>query len=77
VFSAAGVESKAQERNPPTKQEYGNSLDFCPMSPISKIYAIHYCRRITPNSGIIAGPHDANIRCKDTGNADAPGFIAG
>jgi hypothetical protein len=56
---------------------YHHSLDVCPMSPFLRIYAIHYCYRITPNSEIIAGPYYANIHYKDIGNTDAPGFIIG
>jgi len=56
---------------------YRNSLDLCPMSPMFKIYAIHYCRQITPSSELIIGPYYANIQYKDIGHTDAPGFIIG
>lgn len=68
---------KAQQQDASSKKDYKHSLDLCPMSPIFKIYAIHYCYRITPNSEIIAGPYYANIHYKDIGNTDAPGFIIG
>jgi hypothetical protein len=59
------------------RQEYKHSFDFCPVSPLFRIYAVHYCYRITPSSEIIAGPLYANIKYENIGNTDAPGFIVG
>ena len=56
---------------------YLHSVDLCPMSPLFRIYAIHYSYRITPKSEIILGPYYANIQFPDIGNTDAPGFIVG
>lgn len=58
-------------------KDYKNSLDFCPMSPLFKIYAIHYCYKITDNSEVIIAPSYMNIHYEDIGNTDAPGFIVG
>ena len=41
------------------------------------IYAIHYCRRVTPRSETILGPLYARIPYEDIGHTDAWGFIAG
>lgn len=56
---------------------YRNSIDTCPMSPLMGIYAIHYCRRITPNSELILAPSYMNIEHEGIGHTDAPGFIVG
>lgn len=53
------------------------SIDLCPMSPLFRIYAVHYSYRVTPVSEIIVGPYYANIQFPDIGNTDAPGFILG
>lgn len=42
-----------------------------------RIYALHYCRKVTPNNEIIVSPYYANIHFEDIGNTDAPGFIVG
>jgi hypothetical protein len=57
--------------------EYRHSIDLCPMSPLFKIYAIHYCYKITPLNEVIIAPYYANIHYKDIGNTDALGFIVG
>jgi len=67
----------APAQEPTTDLKYKHSLDFCPVSPLFRIYAVHYCYRVTAHSEIIAGPYYANIRYKDIGNTDAPGFIIG
>ncbi len=77
MLSFFNEDLKAQQQNTSTKQNYRHSLDSCPMSPLFKIYAIHYCYRITANSEIIAAPYYANIHYKNIGNTDAPGFIVG
>ena len=59
------------------KEIYKHSVDFCPLSPLFKIYAIDYCYRVASHSEIIAGPYYANIHYKDIGNTNAPGFIIG
>ncbi len=56
---------------------YNNSVDFCPLSPMINIYAIHYCRRLTPRSEVIVGPSYMRISYEDIGHTDAPGFIVG
>ncbi len=56
---------------------YRNSIDFCPMSPLFKIYAVHYCYKISPKNEIIIGPYYANIHYENIGNTNAPGFITG
>jgi hypothetical protein len=74
ILSAGKVnaqEAKAEEKT------YFRSLDFCPLSPVIGIYAIHYSRRISPNSEFIVGPSYMNIHFKDIGHTDAPGFIVG
>ena len=68
---------RAQPESDSSQVTYKHSLDFCPMSPLFKIYAIHYTYRITPRSEIIVGPYYANIHYQDIGNTDAPGFIVG
>ncbi len=67
--------AKSQEfaQSPP----YKHAIDFTPMSPVFKIYAIHYCYRITQHSELILAPYYANIHYEDIGNTDAPGFIVG
>jgi hypothetical protein len=70
-------DSTPRKTSSSSEREYKNSLDTCPMSPLFKIYAIHYCRRITPHSELIAGPYYANIHYKNIGNTNAPGFIVG
>jgi hypothetical protein len=54
-----------------------NAVDFCPLSPMFRIYAIQYSYRFAPNSEMIVGPYYANIHYKDIGNTNAPGFIIG
>jgi hypothetical protein len=77
VLSFCAQSLKAQAQNSKSSKEYKHSLDFCPVSPLFKIYAIHYCRRITPTSEIIVAPYYANIHYENIGNTDAPGFIIG
>lgn len=77
LFGVIGANLFAQSADTPTHKEYKNSIDTCPMSPMFKIYAIHYCRKITDHSELIAGPYYANIHYKDIGNTNAPGFIVG
>ena len=72
---ACAAQAPAQEVFAAT--EYKHSIDFCPMSPLFKIYAIHYCRRLSQNSELILAPYYANIHYADIGNTDAPGFIVG
>jgi hypothetical protein len=71
------VQVKAQPAEDGKRPGYKHSVDFCPVSPLFKIYAIHYCYRISPSSEIILAPYYANIHYKDIGNTDAPGFIVG
>ena len=56
---------------------YRHAVDFCPLSPVLGIYAIHYTRKISPRSEIIAGPSYMNIKYEDIGHTNAPGFIVG
>jgi hypothetical protein len=67
----------ARAASPASYPRYDQSLDFCPMSPLFKIYAIHYCQRLSPNNEIIVGPLYTNIHYEDIGYTDAWGFIAG
>lgn len=60
-----------------TPQQPRHSIDFTPMSPLMKIYAIHYCYRLGPRSETIFGPLYMRIHYDDIGHTDAPGFIAG
>lgn len=57
--------------------EYRNAVDFCPLSPVIRIWAVHYTYRINPSSEIIAGPLYMNIPYENIGHTDAPGFIIG
>jgi hypothetical protein len=68
---------KAQGTDASSVDNLKNGIDFCPMSPLFKIYAIDYTHRITPHSEIIVGPYYANIHYEDIGNTNAPGFILG
>lgn len=56
---------------------YKNSVDTCPMSPLMGIYAIHYCRKISPSDELILAPSYMNIKHEGIGHTDAPGFIVG
>ncbi len=67
----------AQEANPAPADTLNNSIDFSPMSPLFRIYVLNYSYRITPSSDIFFGPYYANIKFKDIGNTDAPGFTVG
>ncbi len=67
----------AQTPDSVADNESKHSIDFSPLSPAFKIYAIHYCYRLTPRSEVIIGPLYANIHYKDIGHTDAPGFIVG
>lgn len=58
-------------------KSYKYSFDFCPMSPVFKIYAIHFNYRFTKNSELIVGPYYANIQFEGLGHTNAPGFIIG
>ena len=73
ISSVAGTQPEASVSTRPCNE----SLDLCPMSPLFKIYAVHYCRRITPRSELIVGPYYANIHHEDIGHTNAPGFIVG
>lgn len=69
--------ARSQDQSTSTTPTYKHSIDLSPMSPLFRIYAIHYCYRITPNSEIILAPYYANIKFPDIGHTDAPGFIVG
>lgn len=58
-------------------EHYMHSIDFCPLSPVLGIYAIHYMRKINPRSEILIGPSYMNIAYEDIGHTNAPGFIVG
>jgi hypothetical protein len=47
------------------------------MSPLFRIYAVVYARRVGSHSELLVGPYYANIHFDDIGNTDAPGFILG
>jgi len=59
------------------KPEYKHALDFCPLSPVIGIYALHYSYRFTPKSEFIISPSYMNIEYEGVGHTDAPGFIIG
>ncbi len=59
------------------KTDYKFSVDFCPMSPLFKIYAVHLCYKLDKNDELIVAPYYANIHHKGIGNTNAPGFIVG
>jgi hypothetical protein len=58
-------------------KRYRHSIDFCPISPLIGIYAIHYSYKITPKNEIIVAPSYMNIKYEDIGHTNAPGFIVG
>jgi hypothetical protein len=58
-------------------ENYMHSIDFCPLSPVMGIYAIHYTRKISPKSEILAGPSYMRIQHEGIGHTNAPGFIVG
>jgi hypothetical protein len=74
---ALGPSTLAAQRNGPPPSESKNALELSPMSPLFKIYALIYARRVTPNSEILIGPLYTNIHYEDIGNTDARGFIVG
>ncbi|RKY51085.1 MAG: hypothetical protein DRP86_02460 [Candidatus Neomarinimicrobiota bacterium] len=57
--------------------EYKHAVDFCPLSPVMGIYAIHYTYRFSRESEFIIAPSYMNIEYEDVGHTDAPGFIVG
>jgi len=65
------------EKDSTQVENYINSIDFCPLSPVMGIYAIHYTRKISPKSEIIAGPSYVRIQHENIGHTNAPGFIVG
>ncbi len=66
-------QTSVSDRSP----RYWNSLDFCPLSPLFRIYAVHYGHRFGSGSELILGPLYMNIHYEDIGHTDAPGFIIG
>ncbi len=77
VLCLPGSLAFSQEPPAASPPAHRNSIDSTPMSPLFRIYAIHYCRRVTPESEVIVGPYYANIKFEDVGHTDAPGFIVG
>ena len=55
VFSSAAIHPEK------SKIEKRHSVDFCPLSPIFKIYTIHYNYRLTAKDELITGPYYASI----------------
>lgn len=58
------------------KAEYRHSIDFSPISPLIKIYGIHYNYKIAPKDELIAGLGYMNIHF-DFGNTNSPALILG
>jgi len=77
LFTLVAVATQASGQERPGATDRRHSIDFCPMSPMFKIYAIHYGRRLSQSSELIVAPYYANIHYEDIGNTDAPGFIVG
>lgn len=77
VFCLSFQNVKGQSVDSLGNESYKNAIDFCPLSPMIKIWAVHYTYRITPKSEIIAGPLYMNIPYENIGHTDAPGFIIG
>lgn len=53
------------------------SIDFCPLSPVMGIYAIHYTQKIDNKNAFILAPSYMNIKYKNIGHTNAPGIIVG
>jgi hypothetical protein len=68
---------RAQSGDPAVGPTYRHSLDFCPLSPLIDIYALHYSYRFTPRSEFIIGPLHTNIHYEDIGHTNSWGFIVG
>lgn len=60
-----------------TAQYRSHSLDFCPISPLIGIYALHYGYRFTPRDEVIVSPSYMRIAHQGIGHTNAPGFIVG
>lgn len=56
---------------------YKHAVDFCPLSPVIGIYAVHYGFHFTPRDELIVAPSYMRIHHKDIGHTNAPGFIVG
>jgi hypothetical protein len=69
--------SIAQSAAEPPASPFRHAIDLSPMSPLFRIYAVHYSYRITRASEVIVGPYYANIHFDDIGHTNAPGFIVG
>jgi len=59
-----------------TTESYKYSIDTSPLSPLFKIYGVHYNYRFEPKSEIILGLSYMNIHY-DFGNTNAPAIIIG
>jgi hypothetical protein len=59
-----------------TEHTYKHSLDFCPLSPLFKIYALQYSYEFSKNNELILAPAYLNIHY-DFGNTNASALILG
>lgn len=53
------------------------SIDFCPLSPVMGIYAIHFTYKFSLNNALIVAPSYMNIKYKNIEHTNAPGIILG
>ncbi len=57
--------------------KFKHSLDFCPLSPVIGIYALHYAHRFAAKDEFIISPSYMRIQYPAIGHTNAPGFIIG
>ena len=69
--SAQGLDSAS------AKAEYYHSIDFSPLSPFFKIYAIQYCYEFSAKNELMLGVAYTNIRNDDVGINHDPTIIIG
>ena len=74
VQPAAGAESQSSVHRPAA--EYRHSIDFSPMSPLFRIYALQYNYHLSAKDELIFGAAYTNIRW-DIGSTNAASLILG
>jgi hypothetical protein len=78
IVLTAGANRSLEAQEPGTvPAELENGIELSPLSPLFRIYAVVYARKIGRHTDLLVGPYYANIHFEDIGNTDAPGFIVG
>ncbi|MCF7803291.1 MAG: hypothetical protein K9N46_11440 [Candidatus Marinimicrobia bacterium] len=73
LFSMPGLAAESPKKEHST---YDQSMDFSPLSPMFRIYAIQYYRHLTPRDEVVLGAAYTNLQW-DFGETNAATLIVG